>query len=262
MFSNLQRRFGVTRMLAALALVAALVAISVPAVADPIANTALSLAGVNKTAKKALATAKKANTRAMTPGPKGDAGAAGPAGPKGDAGAAGAAGAKGDTGNTGAAGATGPAGPAGPAGPTGPAGPAGEPWTAGGELPSGETLTGAWAASPSSGPGAQLLPISFPIPLSTGGIGGATSIVPLGGPVPPECDNGTAPAPSPGNPEADPGILCVFPADLAGGGVVAAVNTAHDSPSSGGYSRTGAVIVFGAFGAGASGYGTFAVTAP
>jgi len=98
-----------------------------------------------------------------TQGPKGDAGAPGPAGPagpagaKGDTGAQGPAGAKGETGAqgsagpkgevgaqgpTGPAGATGPAGPAGPAGPKGDTGPQGPKGAAGAGVTSLESLDG------------------------------------------------------------------------------------------------------------------------
>ncbi len=84
-------------------------------------------------------------------GPKGPAGATGPAGPQGPAGAVGPQGAKGDTGVTGPQGPkgdTGDQGPAGPAGPpgakgdtgdTGPAGPQGDPGPAGPAGTTGQT---------------------------------------------------------------------------------------------------------------------------
>lgn len=61
----------------------------------------------------------------------------GPAGPRGPRGAQGPAG---------AAGAQGPVGPVGAAGAAGARGPEGSPWTAGGTLPSGKTLSGTWIA--------------------------------------------------------------------------------------------------------------------
>src|SRR5215211_7215131 len=80
-----------------------------------------------------------------TQGPKGDAGAPGPAGAKGETGAQGSAGPKGEVGAqgpTGPAGATGPAGPAGPAGPKGDTGPQGPKGAAGAGVTSLESLDG------------------------------------------------------------------------------------------------------------------------
>ena len=67
----------------------------------------------------------------VVPGPTGPAGSAGSRGDTGATGSAGPVGPKGDTGATGATGATGPTGPAGPQGPTGATGPAGPQGPAG-----------------------------------------------------------------------------------------------------------------------------------
>jgi hypothetical protein len=62
-------------------------------------------------------------------------------------------GAKGDTGAQGAPGSNGAPGPA------------GSPWTAGGVLPKGKTETGAWAFGVTASNSAQLVSVSFNIPL-------------------------------------------------------------------------------------------------
>jgi hypothetical protein len=96
-------------------------------------------------------------------GANGAPGAAGPAGPAGPAGSQGPAGANGKDGSPGAAG---PQGPTGAKGATGPAGETG--FTE--RLPSGKTETGTWSANALNPTvGATFWPISFAIPLSTGG---------------------------------------------------------------------------------------------
>jgi hypothetical protein len=84
--------------------------------AAPQAPTATAQA-TKKKKKKKPSTAKR--------GPQGPAGPRGPAGPAGPAGAT---------------------GPAGPAGPAGARGAEGSPWTAGGTLPPGKSLSGTWIA--------------------------------------------------------------------------------------------------------------------
>ncbi len=183
----------------------------------------------------------------------GPAGPAGPAGAKGDAGAAGARGA---TGPAGAAGATGPAGAAGATGPEG------SPWTAGGTLPSGETLTGAWAfGTDQNAENLVAVPASFPIPLPTP-ISGNSHTVPIDGPAPAGCSDGTV-----SDPQADPGHFCVYAgafnnADFAPTATGLAPIIKPDSPASAaGTSTAGAVLQFltTEF---SSGRGTWAVTAP
>lgn len=101
----------------------------------------------------------KANSSAKAK--QGKRGPRGPAGPAGVAGPAGAAGAKGDKGDKGDTGAQGTQGVQGVPGQDG------SPWTAGGTLPPGATLTGAWMvnAQGSSTP-VPSVPLSFSIPLS------------------------------------------------------------------------------------------------
>jgi len=95
-----------------------------------------------------------------------------------------------------------PAGPAGPAGPPGPTGAAGATGFVT-ELPSGETLKGNFAGrayAPAAGQDMQI-PISFAFPLSDA-------------PTPHYITFGAAnPAPckgNPGDPQADPGNLCIY----------------------------------------------------
>ena len=159
MFSLLKNRFGVPGLIAVIALVFA------------------SIGGAYATSDNsgdATASAKKAKKGPRGPrGPRGPAGPAGPQGPAGAAGPAGPAGLKGADGADGAAGPAGPKGltgaqgPAGPAGPAGPTGSEGSPWTAGGTLPSGETLTGVWRTPHGAEVGSVIVPISFPLPLQT-----------------------------------------------------------------------------------------------
>ena len=92
---------------------------------------------------------------------KGHKGPRGPRGPQGPKGAVGPAGPKGETG---------PKGERGPDGPKGETGSTGSPWTAGGFLPSGESVGGTWVAG--AGPGVlpgplgiAASPISFGLPI-------------------------------------------------------------------------------------------------
>lgn len=142
----------------------------------------------------------------------------GPRGPKGAKGATGAAGPQGPAGANGKDGAAGAAGKEGPKGATGAAGPEGSPWTAGGTLPPGETETGVWGGGPTSvvveattyTAESGSFPISFTIPLAAPIEETNVILVPFVGTVDEHCDDGAEPAPGPGNPEADPGYLCVF----------------------------------------------------
>jgi hypothetical protein len=202
--SNLYRRFGIAGPLAGVALVTVAV-IGVPAAADPVATTAANL---TKQVKSALGLAKKANKTANRALKR--AGTPGPAGPAGPAGAVGPTGAVGPAGPAGPAGGAGPAGPQGGQGPEGDQGPPGAPWPGGGVLPAGESLKGAWTIPQ---PGAadltiQSISFSFLLPIAVNRTG--SRFVDAGATPPAECDNGTGPAPSANNPEADGGYLCVF----------------------------------------------------
>ena len=182
MLSPLRNRFGIPGVISVVALVFAMLG--------------GAYAASNNDNGKATASAKAKR------GPKGPKGPTGPAGPAGPAGPQGAAGAKGDAGANGSNGAQGSQGLPGksvavanysgpecagseegatvevsgePAtkkyvcdGVEGPQGPEGSPWTAGGTLPSGETLMGAWTVGEIPAEGAEAwISISFNIPLAS-----------------------------------------------------------------------------------------------
>ena len=177
-------------------------------------------ASENSSSDKASASAKAKKGPRGPRGPRGPKGPVGPAGPQGPAGPAGAAGAKGAQGAQGERGATGPAGlngsngtqgAAGPAGPAGATGPEGSPWTAGGTLPSGETLVGTWAfvvgpENPTFGLAFGKAAISFSIPVP-----GPGKVGPLSAHRLKQGEEETAECPgSYLEPKAEPGHLCVY----------------------------------------------------
>lgn len=185
-------------------------------------------------------------------GPRGFPGLPGAPGEDGDDGDDGDKGDKGDKGDTGATGATGPEGPEGEEG---------SPWTAGGTLPSGETLTGTWAFSGQPSGTLAFAAASFPIPLAAAIPPGNTHVAPDA-----ECP-GTA-----ADPQANAGHMCVFKGALTGaefagistgGGFSSIFPPGQGSgPGVGGAGTSGAGLAFVVTEANASGYGTFAVTAP
>jgi Collagen triple helix repeat (20 copies) len=176
MLSPLRNRFGIPGVISVIALVFAMFGGAYAASND-------------NGGGKATASAKAKRGPRGPKGPKGDAGPAGPAGPQGPAGANGKDGSNGTNGKDGTsvtntpvatniAGECNKLGGAkftvGAGSPTfacnGKEGKAGEPWTAGGTLPSEETLTGTWAAGmggldEEGGVDFQYVPISFPLPL-------------------------------------------------------------------------------------------------
>jgi collagen triple helix repeat protein len=141
---------------------------------------------------------------------KGKAGATGPAGP------AGATGPQGLAGTAGKEGPQGGAGKEGPQGIQGIPGKEGSPWTVGGTLPSGKTLTGVWtiqADVPGTGlaEGSASTTISFGIPLA-----GDPEAVYVKAPTEEQREHGEFPTPPAGctgnveEPGAEAGHLCVF----------------------------------------------------
>jgi Collagen triple helix repeat (20 copies) len=94
----------------------------------------------------------------------------GPKGPRGKQGPQGLTGPQGPKGDTGTKGAQGAKGEQGPKGDTGAKGDTGDPWTAGGFLPSGQSLAGTWVAGVGPelafGKGAAAASISFGIPVA------------------------------------------------------------------------------------------------
>jgi hypothetical protein len=182
MFSTLRTRFGIPGVISVMALVFAMFG-------------GAYAASNSSEGGKATASAKGKKGPRGPKGATGPAGPAGPAGPQGPAGAKGEPGAAGADGNPGAAGASVKSSIAPPepahcetggskfvAGATttyacnggeGPPGPEGSPWTNGGTLPPGATLTGIWGSGGSTllepppilHEGLNAFPISFPIPL-------------------------------------------------------------------------------------------------
>jgi hypothetical protein len=203
MFSTLRNRFGIPGVISVIALVFALV------------GGAFAANNLGGSGNGATASAKKSLKGPRGPrGRKGATGAAGPAGAAGAAGRDGTPGLNGEDGATGPKGATGTiglGGTAGATGPTGPEGPQGEPWTAGGTLPPGETLTGVWATpiviKEPEEPSAEVMraELSFPIPLEAGIVGANAHYIKKGEPAPSGCTGGTAAVPV-----AEPGHICVY----------------------------------------------------
>lgn len=184
------------------------------------------------------------------PGEKGEAGAPGKDGANGVNGAGGAKGERGEKGEKGERGEKGEAGPTGPEG---------SPWVAGGTLPTGKSLKGAWADSfTSTGAGfgaVGLYGISFGIPLANA-IAEAHYI-------PPGTTEAEDPAGCKGtveNPEAEPGNFCVFAHSAER---IAAVGISDPGSGAAGAGKDGAMLALLPTEAGkASAQGTWAVTAP
>lgn len=290
MLSRLFRRFGMAGPVAVVAVVAIAVAASVPAVADPVASTS---ANVVKVVKRALNLSKKANKRSRVASKRsrvalkaarnaeGTPGAPGPAGPQGPQGAAGPRGATGPQGPAGPAGATGEGVTATPEPPgvncaegglkldvggdtryvcngaDGTPGQPGDPWTAGGTLPPGETMTGTWSVAAGAA-GAGVAAISFPIPLDPADADQiAVSVQDVGQPPPAGCTGGT-----PAEPKANPGRLCIYTGLLNNANQPPPGNVwSPTGPPSAGVSSGGAAMAVMFTDAGFA-YGTYAVTAP
>jgi collagen triple helix repeat protein len=272
MFNRIRDRFGTAGLI-----------VSIVALVLALAGGAYAAAGLNSK--------QKSQVKAIAKQFAGKPGATGPAGPAGPAGANGKDGANGTNGTNGRDGTNGTNGQSvtvtdeaafgncGDAtgyrlvsasgtdfvcnGLDGDKGDRGDPWTAGGTLPVGSTETGAWAFLPGASVG-DVTAISFSVPLASE-IGFAnTHYIAKGGTPPASCDNGVAPPPSPANPEADSGHLCVY----AGTGSIANDGLAVFKPSLDdftgvGASTTGAILLAGdAVTGGGIGYfaGTWAVT--
>lgn len=186
MFSKIHERLGTAGLV-----------ISVVALIAALTGTAFAAAGLNSKQKKEVK--KIAKQFAGKPG------ATGPAGPAGAPGPAGPAGAKGDKGDPGTPGAAGEDGAAGATGPTG------SPWVAGGTLPPEQTLTGPWFLAT----GDFSTPLTFNIPLGENLPAANVHYVTKqewkeeGGKTPPAACPGSV-----AEPEAEPGHLCVYEAEL------------------------------------------------
>jgi hypothetical protein len=245
MISKLHERLGTAGfVLAVVALIAAL------------AGTAFAAAGLNgKQKKEVKEIAKQFAGKAGAPGGMGPQGPVGPQGPKGNAGSNGASGTDGTDG-TSPVGTkfTGPKtvngvscteggiefkGASTDLACNGVKGTEGDPWTAGGTLPSEATETGVWTTQLAVGNNAYV-PVSFPIPLEGTLDGDHAVVVGEGGTPPSECDDGEAPPPSLGHPEAQPGFLCIFVTFFEFGGTIQGViNPETGSP---GAASIGAVL--------------------
>jgi hypothetical protein len=269
MFSRLREHFGTAGLVVAIvALVAAL------------GGGAYAATEGGSGGGKATASAKgKQGPRGKT-GKTGKIGPAGPAGPQGPAGPVGPAGPKGDVGPAGANGKDGAPGPAGPAGPAGKAGTTGFTTT----LPGGKTETGAWSfgeIAEGAEPQTVRVPLSFAIPLAvrldsslascqaepptaechTHYINANNEEVLNGVPVtvPSAFCKGTVSAPS-----AEPGNLCVYTGELnlakATNSWIMGADAGELEPA--GVGTAGAILVLRAIQGRATGWGTWAVTAP
>jgi hypothetical protein len=260
MFSKLHERLGTAGLV--VAVIALVVALGGSAVA--------ALNGGEKKEVKKIAKKFAGKKGATGPaGPAGAAGAAGAKGDKGDPGANGTPGTPGTNGVTGATGATGTAGTAGATGPTGTAGATGATGATGTTgatgpscpvgyctLPANSTETGLWSATFA---GTEAIThVSFPLPLKAP-LDAAHVKVVTGTP-PAECDDGALPAPSTGNPEADPGYLCVFPIAFEPSGSIALNGVLNPETFSDGASKVGAAIALTGGADGGFGLGSYAVT--
>jgi len=247
MFSTLRTRFGIPGVISVIALVFAMLGGAYAA-----SNGSGQLASSSARHHK-----KHKNSKAKR-GPRGPKGATGPAGPMGPAGLPGAPGAKGDNGSNGSNGSDGSNGTSATtaaysgsecanggievnsASPTayvcnGEDGQTGFTET----LPSGKTETGTWGFTKGATV-TQLVPLSFNIPLASA--------------VPAHYltyeDEPTAECPGSGEePAAAPGNLCIYEVEET----YATYQNSYNA-------KSGAVLIFTSVAA--SGYGTWAVTAP
>jgi hypothetical protein len=173
----------------------------------------------------------------------------GPVGPQGLPGVPGVPGEDGEDGDDGEDGSDGKDGATGATGPTGPTGPEGSPWTAGGTLPSGETLTGSWYLDNNG----IRTAISFEVPLAAAIAAGNVHFVAPGG-------GGSSPCPgSEANPQADDGHLCVYGTFVAPSGDTPVISSSASAALAPGASKAGAIVHSTTVGLA---FGTWAVTAP
>lgn len=187
-------------------------------------------------------------------GPAGGVGVQGPAGPAGPQGPAGANGKDGSNGTNGKDGAPGLEGKEGKAGKNG------SPWTVDGTLPSEATETGTWSFGPikqeSAGTffsPAQIVPISFAIPLKEPLGAGKVHYVKPGETASAGCNGGTVEKPT-----AELGNLCVYVNVEEG---VTSPHIFDPATLQEGAGKTGDVLVFGITGSQGDGMGTWALTA-
>ena len=273
--ARLRRRLALPRQVTIAAVAATLAAAGLATVGQPVAAAiGATAAAVPKKlmtqVKRALRLSDQASDKAdqaiqIAQNAEGQPGPAGPAGPQGDTGARGPQGEQGPQGDAGAQGEQGlpgAQGAQGPQGGQGPQGPAGNPWTGGGTLPPGETLTGTWQAQDPTNSGFGYAMLSFPLPLEAD-IPNATYIA-SGATVPESCNDGNASngAPSLSNPEAAPNNLCVYETSDGSDDLTFQKALRVDNPVLEGASRTGSRLAFLADVGGRIAFGTWAVTAP
>jgi hypothetical protein len=147
----------------------------------------------------------------------------------------------------------------------------GSPWTAGGVLPTGKSETGAWAFGKSpAGVGEELAAISFTIPLSTPIAPANVHFIDKFGKevvvnettfdvelvTPTKCLGSRE------DPSAEPGHLCVYGAELFNAAMYSNFSIVDPGAGTKGAGTTGAVLTPEISETGASGFGTWAVTAP
>jgi Collagen triple helix repeat (20 copies) len=291
MFSKARRHINPTTGIALVALIFALTGGAYAASSHGGSQRAQASASTGRAGSNPAVAAKKSKSKG---------GARGPAGPKGASGPAGPAGSTGPTGSTGPAGATGPAGPTGGVGPQGPQGAQGEKGIQGEPgkngtngkngttgftktLPEKETETGAWAFEPVTAL-YERVAISFPIPLAAELPAEHVHFINERAGVQVEEPGEKTPISSacPGTvhePKATPGNLCVYAFTLHpetveieenGAPVEVSLFEGWSNPGEsrqagesdpGGASTAGAMMNFRAA-EGATGFGTWAVTAP
>lgn len=124
-------------------------------------------------------------------------------------------------------------------------------------LPPGETETGSWGANLPQATTGGYVPISFAIPLAAELGEANVHLIPIGEEGEEGCTGGTAV-----EPKADPGNLCVFVANEAGGGAIAGIGKIGSESLEVGASVTGAFLfLISASESAMAARGTFAVTA-
>jgi hypothetical protein len=135
----------------------------------------------------------------------------------------------------------------------------GSPWTVGGTLPQGATLTGAYGTNydPTIG---TVTAIEFNVPLVAAiGTPANIHIIDDGDPVPGGCDDGAGDPASAANPEADSGHFCLYVTDPFGVGALAP--TSLSSPAGGAsVGKSGALLLYNPGGGVPFVTGTWAVT--
>jgi hypothetical protein len=249
---SLRNRFGIPGVISVIALVFALVGgTAFAASSGDDATSSAKRKGKAKKKSKGVTVqqvrriARQEARKFASAGPIGPQGVPGAPGPAGDTGAIGAKGADGEDGEDGEDGATGP---------TGPTGPEGSPWTLGGTLPGGETLTGTWAFGPLELGDEAAFPIAFPIPLAAPLGGSQVHLLAEGEDETEDCP-GTMQ-----DPQAKAGHLCLYSQEL-GAEVIGSI-TDPTTELAEGAATSGAALFALSLESDGRGKGTYAVTAP